>query len=139
MAENEYWSDNLWSTSRERSGIGDAMRELILESRNNWGLGDLDNDRPYRFTAEELQTLLAAVERMEDDSEQYRLTDEEFQVLATAVGRMERELTQDDLRMLADAFILEFPKVREHYSTAQIVEGWKRIAQEHRLGVLPRG
>lgn len=49
---------------------------------------------------------------------------------------IEYELSFNDLRMLADAFVLKFPEVLMHRSKREVLASWREIAQQHRLRTL---
>lgn len=46
-----------------------------------------------------------------------------------------RPLTLADLRLLADACVTEFPQLLRFYSDRQILDAWRRLADDHNLTV----
>ena len=46
-----------------------------------------------------------------------------------------RPLTLAELRLLADACVTEFPHLLRFYSDRQILDAWRRLADDHNLTV----
>lgn len=46
-----------------------------------------------------------------------------------------RPLTLPELRLLADACVTEFPQLLRFYTDRQILDAWRRLAEEHKLTV----
>lgn len=46
-----------------------------------------------------------------------------------------RRLTLAELRLLADACVTEFPQLLRFYTDRQILDAWRRLADDHNLTV----
>lgn len=46
-----------------------------------------------------------------------------------------RRLTLPELRLLADACVTEFPQLLRFYTDRQILDAWRRLADDHNLTV----
>lgn len=46
-----------------------------------------------------------------------------------------RPLTLAELRLLADACVTEFPQLLRFYTDRQILDAWRRLAEDHNLTV----
>ncbi len=46
-----------------------------------------------------------------------------------------RQLTLAELRLLADACVTEFPQLLRYYTDRQILDAWRRLAEDHNLMV----